>query len=58
MADEKKERIYVGLEVDPALRARIDAAAEREHRSVSGLVRNIVHEYLDAVEPSGGAEAA
>ena len=48
-----KTDAQVGIRVTSALKARLEAQAQRERRSVSNLIIKVMEEYLDAQE---GAE--
>lgn len=42
MAKQEQRREQVTVPLDPALRAALEQAASREHRSIAGLIRHIV----------------
>ena len=58
MAVEKQNRGMVGVRIEPELRAKIERAAELDRRSLSGFIRNVLCEYVEAVSSNDGARAA
>ena len=46
----KKQEHMLGVRVDEDLRARIEAAAERDRRPVSSWVKVVLLEYFQAVD--------
>jgi hypothetical protein len=52
------ERSQVSVRLDPALRAALEHAAERERRTVSNMVRYFVEQGIESSERREPAEAA
>jgi len=47
---ESSERVHVGVQVPIPLRERIEAAADREDRTLSSWIRTALRRRLDAEE--------
>lgn len=47
MAKQEQRREQVTVPIDPGLRAALEQAAAREHRSVAGFIRHIVASALE-----------
>ncbi len=50
-----KTDAQIGFRVTSEFKARLEAQAQREHRSVSNLILKVMEEYLDAAEPKDPA---
>ena len=53
MGTEKENKVMVGVRLEPSLLARIDAAAKADGRPISNFCRNVLSQYLDAVDDRG-----
>jgi len=44
---QQKRREQITIPLDPDLRAKLERAAEREHRTMANLVRHVLAEALE-----------
>jgi hypothetical protein len=49
MSTENENNEMIGVRVEPSLRARIAAAAKADGRPVSNWARNVLSQYLEAM---------
>jgi hypothetical protein len=58
VSDPKPEQHRTIFTIDADLQDRLRKVADREHRSISGQLRLIVSQYLDADEASASTRPA
>jgi hypothetical protein len=53
MATAKEGREQLSVQIDPELRSAIEAAARKEHRTISGQIRHLVVKALESAPAHG-----